>query len=61
VAWTFRAENAFLPLGDRRGDPTDPAYARGIGDLKGWIARFYALGLDGAFSDFPAEAVAARR
>jgi glycerophosphoryl diester phosphodiesterase len=60
VAWTFRAENAFLPAGDRRGDPQHPAYARQHGDLTGWLARFYDLGLDAAFSDFPAEAVAAR-
>lgn len=60
VAWTFRAENAFLPLGDRRGEPASPTYAREAGDLTGQLKRFYALGLDAAFSDFPAIAVAAR-
>lgn len=60
VAWTFRAENVFLPVSDRRGDPADPAYGRQTGDLKAWLGRFYALGLDAAFSDFPADAVAAR-
>ena len=60
VAWTFRAENAFLPLGDRRGDPASPDYRAQHGDLAAWIGRFYTLGLDGAFSDFPAIAVAAR-
>lgn len=47
VAWTFRAEDAFLPSDYR-------------GDLPGWIRRFYDLGIDAVFSDFPGVAVAAR-
>lgn len=47
-AWTFRAENRFLPVEFQRG--SDPATH---GDLEGEIARFLALGLDGVFSDFP--------
>lgn len=54
-AWTFRAENHFLPAGLRRG--TDPA---AHGDLAAEIAQHLALGLDGLFCDFPAIAVAAR-
>ena len=55
VAWTFRAENAFLPLERRHGDaPADH------GDLDGYLRGFYALGLDAVFSDFPGAAVAAR-
>ncbi|MNV38843.1 Glycerophosphoryl diester phosphodiesterase precursor [compost metagenome] len=55
VVWTFRAENAFLPLERRRGDaPADH------GDLSGYLAAFYALGVDAVFSDFPGTAVAAR-
>lgn len=47
IAWTFRAEDIFLPTDHR-------------GDLAGWLRRFYGLGVDGVFSDFPAQAVAAR-
>ncbi len=53
--WTFRAENSFLPVEFRLGsDPT----ARG--NLAGELRQFYALGVDGVFSDFPGMAVAAR-
>lgn len=55
AAWTFRAENAFLPLGDRRGEDT-----AAHGDLVGQIQRFRAYGLDAVFSDFPAVAAAVR-
>lgn len=44
--WTFRPENAFLPLGLRRG--ISPA-ARG--DAAGEIRAFLATGIDGLFSD----------
>ncbi len=48
VVWTFRAEDPFLPADHR-------------GDLAGWIGRFYDLGVDAVFSDFPGVAVQARR
>jgi glycerophosphoryl diester phosphodiesterase len=51
--WTFRRENYFLPLGAKSG--VDP---RGIGDLESEIRAFLAAGVDGLFSDNPAEAVA---
>jgi glycerophosphoryl diester phosphodiesterase len=54
-AWTFRAENQFLPADFRLG--TDPT-ARG--DIFAEFALFYGLGLDGVFSDHPDTAVAAR-
>jgi len=55
VVWTFRAENAFLPLERRRGDaPADH------GDLSGYLRAFYALGVDAVFSDYPGAAVGAR-
>ncbi|MGE0747163.1 MAG: glycerophosphodiester phosphodiesterase family protein [Rhodospirillales bacterium] len=60
-AWTFRSENRFLPADFRRGDPAEPRYLRRHGDAGAEYARFYALGVDGVFSDFPAAAVAARR
>lgn len=47
AAWTFRAEDAFLPSDQR-------------GDLSGWLRRFYDLGVDAVFCDFPAVAVKAR-
>ena len=47
-AWTFRAENSFLPKDLRVGE--EPARA---GDLEGELARFLALGLDGFFTDQP--------
>ena len=53
--WTFRAENAFLPAELRKGD--DPA---AHGDIAAEIRQFYALGVDGVFSDFPGVAVTSR-
>lgn len=49
AAWTFRAENAFLPEADRIGDA--PA---GHGRLRERLARFAEYGLDAAFMDQPA-------
>ena len=54
-AWTFRAENEFLPT-DLRSS-ADPA---AHGDLMAEIERFLARGLDGFFTDFPAIGVIAR-
>jgi glycerophosphoryl diester phosphodiesterase len=47
-AWTFRAENNFLPTNFRRG--TDPA---AHGDLAGEIQTFLNAGLDAFFTDQP--------
>lgn len=49
AAWTFRAENAFLPEADRLG--ADPA---AHGRLRDRLARFAGYGLDAAFMDQPA-------
>ena len=54
-AWTFRAENTFLPTGLRRGEEHG-----GHGDLEAELRAFYDAGLDGVFSDFPGAAVKAR-
>jgi glycerophosphoryl diester phosphodiesterase len=54
-AWTFRSENTFLPADFRIGP--DPA---GHGDASAEYALFFALGVDGLFSDFPDVAVKAR-
>ena len=53
--WTFRSENHFLAANDRVG--TDD---RAHGDAAAEYRRFFGYGVDGLFSDFPAEAVAAR-
>ncbi|OKI71108.1 glycerophosphodiester phosphodiesterase [Micromonospora sp. CB01531] len=54
-AWTFRAENQFLPVDYRIG--TDP---NARGDITSEYELFFGLGLDGAFADQPDTAVAAR-
>jgi len=54
-AWTFRAENQFLPADFVIG--TDPNLR---GDLPAELKLFYGLGLDGLFSDNPDVAVAVR-
>jgi len=53
--WTFRAENIFLPTELRHGSAPGEH-----GDLTTEIKQFYALGVDGVFSDFPGIAVRAR-
>lgn len=60
-AWTFRAENFFLPTELRRGDASAPDYMRQHGDITQELRAFYAAGVDGVFCDFPGLAVAARR
>lgn len=54
--WTFRAENIFLAAGQRSS--ADP---KGHGDVRAEICAFLRAGVDGVFSDFPGEAVAARK
>jgi glycerophosphoryl diester phosphodiesterase len=54
-AWTFRAENQFLPANFRIG--TDP---NARGDITAEYELFFGLGLDGVFTDHPDTAVAAR-
>jgi glycerophosphoryl diester phosphodiesterase len=53
-AWTFRAENRFLPVEFRIGDSPD---ARG--DLISEYELFLNVGVDGLFTDHPDTAVAA--
>jgi glycerophosphoryl diester phosphodiesterase len=52
--YTFRAENAFLSAGARRGGGP-----RARGDYAGELCRFLALGVDGFFTDQPDLGVAA--
>jgi glycerophosphoryl diester phosphodiesterase len=58
--WTFRNENLFLPAELRRGAANDPQLPAMQGDAAAEYRAFFALGIDGLFSDFPAEALAAR-
>ena len=54
--WTYRAENQFLRPAFARG--TDP---KAHGDLQGEITAALRLGIDGFFTDYPAQGVAALR
>lgn len=54
-AWTFRAENHFLPLELRSGE--DPAQ---LGDLAAEVLAYLRAGIDGFFIDQPALGVRAR-
>jgi glycerophosphoryl diester phosphodiesterase len=54
-AWTFRAENEFLPSDLKVG--TDPA---AHGNLEAEIRRYLERGIDGFFVDFPALGVRVR-
>jgi glycerophosphoryl diester phosphodiesterase len=54
--WTFRSENFFLPPDLRRGDD-----AAAKGDAAAEYRLFRDAGVDGLFSDFPADAAAALR
>jgi glycerophosphoryl diester phosphodiesterase len=59
-AFTFRAENGFLPLDFRIGDPTSPLFGTLRGDFPAELKLFTSLGLDGLFTDQPDVAVAVR-
>jgi glycerophosphoryl diester phosphodiesterase len=52
-AYTFRAENSFLPANLRRGNPADPVYPAYYGDMKSEVKAFLQAGLDGFFTDHP--------
>lgn len=58
--WTFRSENFFLPAELRRGEPNDPRFRALPGDAAAEYRAFFALGIDGLFSDFPGAAVEAK-
>ncbi|MGH6691531.1 MAG: glycerophosphodiester phosphodiesterase family protein, partial [Gammaproteobacteria bacterium] len=53
-AWTFRAENEFLPQAFRSGDD-----AAALGDMVGEVQRFLDAGIDGLFADQPDRGVRA--
>jgi glycerophosphoryl diester phosphodiesterase len=56
--YTFREENAFLPVEfQRAADTGEEGFARSPGDLEGELRRFLELGIDGFFIDQPAVGV----
>ena len=59
-AWTFRAENAFLPQNLQVGDPGDEGHFGRIGDWATELGAFLEAGVDGVFADQPDLAVEAR-
>jgi glycerophosphoryl diester phosphodiesterase len=59
--WTFRNENAFLPLDLRSGNQSDPDAGQYYGDAFAEYKLFYALGVDGVFSENPDTALEARK
>ncbi|HSK95012.1 MAG TPA: glycerophosphodiester phosphodiesterase [Euzebyales bacterium] len=58
--WTFRNENAFLPIDFQAGDPAAETFPAATGDAPAEYRRYYELGVDGVFSDHPDTAVATR-
>ncbi len=56
--WTFRSENVHLPSNLRKGE-LGPEYARSKGDYIAEYTLYFAQGVDGVFTDFPADALAA--
>ncbi len=54
--WTFRNENHFLPEDLRVGDRGNVEFPRQWGDAPAEYQRYFRLGIDGVFSDFPATA-----
>jgi glycerophosphoryl diester phosphodiesterase len=58
--WTLRAENYFLPLELRRGDPAAPDFQRQHGAAQVELETLFLLGVDGVFTDFPDRALQAR-
>jgi glycerophosphoryl diester phosphodiesterase len=59
-AWTFRAENAFLPQNLQIGDPGEDGHFGRIGDWATELVAFFEAGVDGVFADQPDLAVEAR-
>lgn len=57
--WSVNAENPYLPLELRRGEPGEPGYDGRLGDAATLVRRLAAAGVDGMFSDHPDVAVAA--
>jgi len=58
--YTFRNENEFLPTDFQAGDPTSAIFPAATGDAPAEYRRYFDLGVDGLFSDYPDTAVGAR-
>ena len=59
-AWTFRAENAFLPENLQLGNPADDGHFGRTGEWMVELVAFFEAGVDGVFADQPDLAVQAR-
>lgn len=57
--WSVNAENPYLPLELRRGDPAEPGYQGRLGDAATLVRALAAAGVDGLFTDQPDIAVSA--
>lgn len=57
--WSVNAENPYLPLELRRGDPSEPGYDGRPGDAATLVRALAAAGVDGLFTDHPDIAVSA--
>jgi len=55
--WSVNAENVYLPLELRRGDPADPGHDNRPGDAASLVRRLATAGVDGLFTDHPDIAV----
>lgn len=59
--YTLRRENYFLPVELRSASGTAPADLVRAGDIRTELLTYFRLGVDGVFTDFPDEGVAARK
>lgn len=57
--WSVNAENPYLPLELRRGDPAGAGYDGQLGDAAAMVRALAAAGVDGLFTDHPDIAVSA--
>ena len=57
--WSVNAENPYLPLELRRGDPAESGYDSRLGDAATLVRALAAAGVDGMFTDQPDIALAA--
>jgi len=51
--WSVNAENHYLPVELRRGDPQDPDHLNQLGDAAALVRALETAGVDGLFTDHP--------
>lgn len=52
-SWSVNAENSYMPLELRRGDPAESGYEGRLGDAATLVRALAAAGVDGMFTDQP--------